>query len=78
MILTIKSTKNNFTIYFDQPALAKEISLLSAVIKFPSSIIPSEAYIYCDKIDSEKRLYNGKRKTLFALICNRVSNQIVF
>jgi len=79
MILTIKSTKNNFTTYFDQPlACVKEISLLGAVIKFPSSIIPSEIYIYCDKIDSEKRLYNGKRKTLFALICNRVSNQIVF
>jgi len=79
MILTIKSTKNNFTTYFDQPlACVKEISLLGAVIKFPSSTLPEEIYIYCDKIDSEKRLYNGKRKTLLSLICNRVSNQIVF
>ena len=77
MILTIKSTTNNFTIYFDNPlTCAEKISLLGAVIIFPSSTIPSETYIYCDKIDSEKRLYNGKRKTLLALICSRVSNQI--
>jgi len=79
MILTIKSTNNNFTINFDNPLTCVEkMSLLGAVIEFPSSVIPSETYIYCDKIDSEKRLYNGKRKTLLALICNRVSNQIAY
>ena len=63
IILTIKSTKNNFTTYFDQPLTdVEKISLLGAVIKFPTDTIPNEIYIYCDKIDPEKRLYNGKRK----------------
>jgi len=79
MILTIKSTTNNFTTYLDQPLKnINKISLLSAVFKFPTSVLPEEIYIYCDKIDPEKRLLDGKRSKLFALICNRVSNQIVF
>ena len=78
MQLTIKSTTNNFTIYLDQPPAVGKISLLGAVINFPSSTIPSEIYIYCDKIDSEKRLYNGKRDTLFAVICRRTANQISY
>ena len=76
MQLTVESTTNKFTIYLDHPKKISNISLLGAVINFPSAA--TSAYIYCDKIDPEKRLYNGKRNTLLAVICKREANQLVF
>jgi hypothetical protein len=76
MQLTVESTTNKFTIYLDYPKKISNISLLGAVINFSSET--SSAYIYCDKIDPENRLYNGKRDTLLAVICKRAANQLVF